>query len=203
MKINIENLLNKFKNINDYEYEGAIHKTNVKAVGPCAYLNIVFRAVPENLRKDMIVLLNMPDDLIQFYSQYNGARLLLGAIDILGFLPENRLIDRADYRKSYPYDILELNDEYSKKLPPKNLICFGIYGEDNSLICMERQTKKIICFEKNNLNKVRACWHNFEEWLTKEIMRISAFFQEDGTPLLDMDPPIVHMQKTLPQDNND
>ena len=106
----LEDMLRKFKPKNDLDFEGTHFRTNVPSVTPKAYLNILFDAADDDVQTEIIDPLGLSYEIRSFYRAYNGALLLSEAICIFGFLPIVHLIERRDWRKLPPYNIMELNE---------------------------------------------------------------------------------------------
>lgn len=191
MMIDLVKLLKKFNDINDFEFEGRLFKTNVPSVAPKAYLNILYKSADDTIQKQIDSFM-LPEQVRSFYNNFNGANLLSSSIDISGFLPENYLLVRTDFRQSLPYNIADSNLTYSIDLKNDNIIVIGSYGYDRSRVYVEKSTGKIFCSYENNLKEIRTSWDSFDEWLGIELSRLIKHFDENGNRIVDM-------KETLPE----
>ena len=185
MAVDLLQLLAKFKEINDSEFETIIYKTHVPSVAPQAYLNVIFRPAPQALREARVRQLRMPQALAEFYAAHNGAGLLSGTIRIFGILPDTYQIQRTDwFRKRIPHDILDVYREYSRHLEVRDQVCFADYSYDKSAVCIGRGSGQITCYFDEDFARIRQTWPSFEEWITSEIARLSFCFDEQGNRLV-------------------
>jgi len=189
--ISLEELLSKFKPCNNVEYEGRKFMTLVPSVGDLAYLNIIYDAACADVQRDIIDPLKLPADVREFYRTYNGADLFAGLFSLYGFMPKKYLIYRDDWRKTLPYNILDLNERFFDNLAASNIVLFASYGFDRSGVFIERSTGLVHCSVADNLRRIRASWVSFETWLEEEIGRLSECFDENGNRL-------VEIEETLP-----
>jgi hypothetical protein len=176
-------LLAKYKPIDDRELDNIVYKTRVPAVAPMAYLNVLFKPAEGTLRNRRVKQLGIPNSLVSFYERFNGASLLSGSINIFGFVPDNYVLDRANwFEKRLPLNILEINKEFGASR--RNCVFFADYGYDRSLVCIEKQTQIITCFVGEDFRRVRQTWDSFNVWLEGEINRLSFCFDENGNRLV-------------------
>ncbi len=187
MKLKIESYLEKFKNINDFEFEGRKFKTNVQSVAPKAYLSIIYDAADINIQKEIIDPLELPSQLRNFYRYYNGVSLFADLFSIYGFLPHHYLLSVIhDWRKSLPYHFVKINERFFKDIFNSEILFFGSYGYDRSELFIEKSTGKIYCCVEDNLNKIRASWPSFENWIEFEIKRLASYHDENGNIIVDL-----------------
>ena len=197
--ISLEKLLINFKPINNDEYEGAKMMTNLPFKSKFAYLNIIFSAVDTETQRDIIDPLCLPSQLREFYRIYNGVDLFFDNFNIYGFFPKVYLLERQNFRKRYPYNIIDINHEYFDDLINNELFIFGsYYGYDNrSEVFVEKESGRIWCSVGDNLRKTRASWPSFEIWLKEEIARLSECFDEYGHMLVDTEEDLLPGGKRL------
>jgi len=176
MAIDILQLLSKFKDINNFHFEGRSFYTNVPSIAPKAYLYTVY----DPIKNDIIESLGFTNDIQEFYSKYNGASLFIGGINIYGVHKEGQLLHRGDWRRKQPLNLVEINKELFGGKFDKDFIAIGSYGYDKSRVLLEVQSGNIICCIQDNIKNERKRWDSFEIWLTEEIERLSTFFDEDG-----------------------
>jgi hypothetical protein len=189
--VSLENQLSKFTPHNNFEFEGRLFMTNVAALGPEAYLHIIFKAANEEIQQMIIEPLGLPPDLRDFYRRYNGAHLFSDMFSLYGFRPVVYQLNRVDRRQTMPYDILDVNREYTDDLVASGIILIGSYGYDRSEVYVDKSTNSAHCAVGGDLGKTRATWPSFEMWLTEEIARLSNCFDEHGNRL-------VELEETLP-----
>ena len=187
----LESLLKKFKPLGNYEYKGAIHLTHVPLLGRLAYLNIIHTAAHDVIQHDIIDPLRLPDQLRRFYRTYNGADLFSDLMSVYGFFPKTYLYERTDERRSYPYNILDLNARHFNEVHSSEYFLFGSYGFDRSVVFTERRTGRVHCAFGEDMNRIRTTWEDFETWIRCEIDRLSKCFDEYGNRL-------VELEETLP-----
>lgn len=187
MPINLLKLLGKFESVSNRETAGAYFQTHVPAVGSDAYLNIVYKAAPMAVVREVDRDIRLPASLIDFYTTWNGARLFVGALSIYGCLSIGQTLDRTDPYKLLPFDLRAVNQEFAMRTTDLGLLCIGSYSFDRSIICMRRKTQSVICFVGKHFSKVRMEWTSLELWLTEEIARISLLFDEKGNRLVEKD----------------
>ena len=180
--------LEKFNNIGDCEFSHILYKTHVPSVAPRAYLTVIFKPVPAELRERRMQHLGFPHSLREFYKMYNGAHLFNGTINIFGLLPDTYFLDRANwFEKGLPLNVLEINQEYKADLKKRGLVCFADYGSDRSLVCMDKGSESIICFVGEDFENRRMAWPGLDEWLRTEIQRLSMYFDRSGKLILASD----------------
>jgi len=176
--------LGKFRNISDRETDHAYFKTKVPSVAPEAYLNIVYKPAAPDIRAELEKELQLPSSLVEFYQQWNGARLFVTALSIYGCIPRNYLICRTDPFRLLPFNLRELNRECGWQAAKRNLICIGTYSYDGSIVCMRRKSQEIVCYFGEQFGEERQSWSNLDEWLGEEISRLSICFDENGNRLV-------------------
>jgi len=183
----LDRLFNKFRNNNNIEYSGTLFLTNVPSVAPFAYLNIIFPAADKEIQERKIDSLHLPVQLREYYFNYNGAVLLSDTINIFGFRPNKYLLERDDWRKILPMDLIEENQEYYGHMALSKLLLIGYYSPDVSYVGLERPTGKVYCCEGRNIYKIRASWPSFDIWLESELKRLVEYFDEYGNRLVEQE----------------
>lgn len=185
MSINLLAMLGKFKNLADQETEDAYFRTKVPAVGPDAFLNIVYKAPPRSLIDDIEMDLRLPSSLSEFYGQWNGARLFVGGLSVYGCVRSGQQLDRTSLLKLLPFNIREVNREFGRQANEAGLVCIGSYSYDRSIVCMRRESQSVVCFVGKDFLNVRQEWKSLEHWLAEELLRLSLLFDEEGNRLTD------------------
>jgi hypothetical protein len=176
----IEKVLLKYRNVNDFVHERVLFKTNVPWVAPKAYLHILFPPAPANVLQQRTKELRIPNPLSEFYSQWNGALLFTGTLAIYGLLVDGHVLNREDWRCRHPFDLVTETHRWQPELDDRDLFCFGSYGYDRSAVCVARDSGVVTAFAAERLEVVRATWPSFETFLSEELDRLSAFFDENG-----------------------
>jgi hypothetical protein len=195
-KIDLFSLLSRFENIDDVETDIAFYRTKVPSVAPMAYLNIVYKATTRATVEEHESALHLPPELVEFYRQWNGARLFVGRMSIFGCIPNpHPLFKRQDPLAYLPFDLRLENGMRHSELLSRNLLCVGVYTQDTSLVCMRRHTSEVICTMGKDLDRVRAQWPSFREWLSAEVPRVAACFDERGNLAV---PPAFTLPGTTP-----
>ena len=185
MAINLLAMLGKFKKMADQETEDAYFRTKVPSVGPDAFLNIVYKAPPREVSDEVELDLRLPSSLSDFYRQWNGARFFVGGLSVYGCVPSGQQLDRTSPFKLLPFNIREVNREFSRQVNDAGLVCIGSYSYDRSIVCMRRESQSVVCFVGKDFSNVRREWRNLEHWLAEELLRLSLLFDEEGNRLTD------------------
>ena len=176
----IEKLLSKYRNVDDFVHERVLFKTNVPWVAPKAYLHILFPPAPADVLQQRTTELRIPNPLIEFYSQWNGALLFTGTLAIYGLLADGYVLNREDWRCRLPFDLVSETQHWQPELDDRDLFCFGSYGYDRSAVCVARDSGVVTVFAADRLDVVRATWPSFETFLSEELDRLSTFFDDNG-----------------------
>lgn len=176
----IKAMLSKYADVDDFVHNGVQFKTNVSWVAPKAYLHILFPAVPADLLRQRTEELNISAPLREFYSQWNGASLFAGTLDIFGLLPEKYLLNRSDWRCRIPFNLITESKRWQTELDRRNMLCFGSYGFDRSAVCLSRNSGVVTAFAADRIEKIRSTWPNFDTFLFRELERLAVFFDGYG-----------------------
>jgi hypothetical protein len=176
----IARLFSKYANVEDFVHEGVQFKTLVPWVAPKAYLHILFPPAAADILQKRTAELQIPEDLTEFYSHWNGASLFAGTLDFYGLLPDKYLLNRGDWRCRFPFDLVAKNRHWRAELDKRNLFCFGSYSYDRSAVCISRDSGEVSVFAADRFDSVRGTWPGFEMFFSAELDRLSAFFDEMG-----------------------
>ncbi|MGH9719989.1 MAG: hypothetical protein ACRD8O_07235 [Bryobacteraceae bacterium] len=187
MAFDLLTLLGKFKNLSNRETDAALFRTKVPSVGPDAYLNIVYKPAAAQVRTELARELQFSSSLSEFYQCWNGARFFVGALSVYGCLPVNYQIVRSDPLKLLPFSIREVNREFSTQMKERDLVCVGSYSYDRSVVCICRKSQSVTCFVGKDFSKERQSWSSLDHWLSDELLRLSALFDESGDRLVEKD----------------
>ena len=177
--LDLRGLLRQFRDLENVETPQAFFCTKVPAVGPQAYLNIIYKPAADEVRDEITTELRLPPCIETFLRVYNGARLFLDDLSIYGCLPQTHSLNRADPLAIPPFGIREANSEFRKQLAPDEILV-GSYGYDRSLVYVNRWSRRVICGEGKNLRKSRGEWESFEAWLNAEVLRLATLFDASG-----------------------
>lgn len=180
MSVDLPGLLDGFRVFKDFDNDTASYRTLVPWVGPEAYLNIIYRPAPIQLLSAVGAKLHFPDSIFEFLSQYNGAKLFSGALNLCGVVEPGRLLNRRDSFSLPPYNIEGANRSWS--VDPERLLVIGSYQFDGSQVCIDRSNGRILLFKRKRVTP-ELSWELFESWLCKEIIRIRSLFDSDGRRL--------------------
>ncbi len=171
----INQVLSRFIARNDRKGKYAYFRTNVPEVAPYAYLNILFEPVGDGVIQRVEKELGpIPEPLLQFYRQHNGALLLSSSIRINGLLPANVMMDRADPFSRVPFDVRNLAAYRSGTHFP-----FASYGALGEIVLLERVTGEVTAVDADSRKVIRT-WPSFQQWLTGELERIASMYEDDG-----------------------
>jgi hypothetical protein len=151
-------------------------------VAPEAYLNIVYKPADAKTLSSVSAQLQIPEPWIRFLAQTNGAILFSAYLYIFGVVEEGTLLDRSD-----PFLLPPINMETPNcglQLDRKQYLQVGSYGQDGSLVCIDRQGLNVQVFHKGS-KKSYASWANAEDWLSGEVQRLANLFDRRGKLLVD------------------
>jgi hypothetical protein len=176
----IERVFSKYVDVEDLVHNGVRFKTNVPWVAPKAYLHILFPPVSPEILRQRTAELEIPTELAEFYSQWNGADFFAGTLAIYGLLPDKYVINRGDWRSQIPFDLIAETRRWRAELSKHNLLCFGSYSYDRSPVCVSRDSGVVTAFASDRIERTRATWPSFEEFFSRELERLSAFFDDKG-----------------------
>jgi hypothetical protein len=168
----------------DRETEEAFFRTHLPRVGSAAYLNIVYKPASSGVTEEVNRESMFPSSLSEFYRQWNGARLFVGALSVYGCMQTGQLLHRADPTRLLPFDIREVNQEFAEQITDRDLVCVGSYSYDRSIVCVSRRSQSVACYVGEDFDRVRDQWPNLTQWLTDEVSRISLLFDEKGNRLV-------------------
>ena len=192
--VDLESLLSKFKPHRNYRYKGAHRMAHVPSLGDMAYLNIIHDAADAEIQGSIIDPLCLPRQLRDFYRTYNGVDLFSDSLSVYGFFPVVFQYERADMDRSYPYNIMDLNERFLDNVMSSDVFFFGSYGYDRFPVFMDKSTGSVYYSSEDDPNRIRATWPDFETWIENEIRRLSECFDEYGNR-------IVELEETLPGQN--
>jgi hypothetical protein len=161
----LKRMLSRFADVDDFEYNGFLFKTNVPWRAPKAYLHILYPCPTSELIENRKRQLDIPDALADFYSQFNGVSLFSGALEIYGLLPDSYLLNRDDWRCRVPFNLITETRRWRLRFDQKDLFCFGSYGFDRSPICISRKSDRVTAFNGNELDVTRSSWESFDAFL--------------------------------------
>ena len=178
--LNISDHLRGFAGHGDLDMPDALFLTNLHWIGPFAFLNIIYKPAPYAVVAQVDGDLGLPSSLREFYLAYNGARLFLDAVRIYGCVPPGTLQDRSSPLSLPPFDIAATNEEFRHHTEEARLICFGSYGYDRSMVCMDREDQSVICFRGTQFKDRRGTWPSLDRWLTDEVDRLTYLFNPEG-----------------------
>jgi len=183
-RVALDTLLRKFRG-EDVEKPLAWFKTRVPSVGEHAFLNIIYKPVPEDLQAHAAQDLKLPAPIADFYRHYNGVRLFFDALNVYGLLVPGATQDRYDAFALLPFSLSEANAEFDSELRARDMVCIGSYGFDRSLVCISRKDESILCFVGTAFSTFRARWNSLSQWLSSEVFRIGTLFDEHGKLVFD------------------
>ncbi len=185
MNLELMELLNKFRAVDDVETPHAFYKTRLPSIAPEAYLNVIFKPASPEVRQEFARTLGFPPRLVSFYSQWNGAHLFMNGVHIYGCVRHGQLLTRTASFSLPPFNIEPVNRGLARKVEAQDLVCFGSYGFDTSLVCVDRRSLEVICFKGKDLNVKRQTWPGLEQWIVSELQRLAMYFDDLGNCLVD------------------
>lgn len=162
------------------ETDSAVRIGNLDWIGPLAYLHVVYRPAASLLVLQVGQLMQFPESLQTFYGSCNGLSLYSGAIRVFGCVEKGTLLDRSDPLSLPPLSIIEMNRQFVDPRHSRSLLCIGAYSYDRSLVCIDRQAKRVTCYRGEDLGHQRKTWPTIEDWLNGELNRLSFLFSPDG-----------------------
>ena len=181
MDIDLFNLLQRFRELNDFDNETAFFRTNVPWEGPQAYLHTIYRPAPNELLAQVAAKLRFPTPVFEFLSRHNGAILFSGGLSVYGVVEPGSLLRRDNGFALPPFNIEGANKFWS--VDPERLLVIGTYYFDSSQACIDRSTGRIFYFKKDQKTP-EFSWPSFDSWLREEIARLCSLFDTDGKILV-------------------
>ena len=180
MPIDLRKLLSNFEDVENRESRTAYFQTHVPWVAPLAYLNIIFKPLPDQARENSLRKFVVPPPLAEFYRLQNGAILFSGALSIYGFRVAGQLLNREDPFARLPHNI----EDHWQKLEAE-LLPFAGYSFDGSRVFIGRSDCKV--YVSRGTEPAPSCmWKCLEEWIHGEISRLSSLFDRRGKQLADL-----------------
>ena len=198
MAVEVLPLLSRFENVNDRESETAFFRTQVPWVGSLAYLNIIFKPVPEEVLQTAAQGLRIPSSVIEFMRKQNGADLFSGALSVYGVHRPGQMLNRGDPFSDLPFNIEDENFNW----PPfdrTRLFAVGGYGFNGSRVCIDRRDSSIYLFQRGERQLMptpSSAWPSLEDWLYSEIARLSMVFDTRGRRLVDESMTLPHVSSS-------
>jgi len=187
MGIDVLSLVSHFDKAGDRETSTAVFRTRVQWVGPSAYLHVVFKAASADLLSHAAAKLKMPISCVDFLRTQNGAVLFSGALSIYGIHSRGQLLNRQDPDFALPFNIEDENQNWP---PPDRALYLSIggYSFDGSRVCINRHDGKVYLFEREIQTLLRSpshSWESLDQWITSEVIRLTALFDCRGKRLVD------------------
>lgn len=169
--------LSKFVAFRDCTSATAIFRTLTPWVAPEAYLNIIYHPVDSDVLGTAESRAQIPEPLKAFYRLQNGAVLFNGRLSVYGLVRAGTLINRSDPYSNPPWDLFDYNP--TKRWPA--WVKIGGYPELPGDTFLEVGSGVIELANKKNVAISR--WPSLEDWLSRELTRMSQLFDEFGRPL--------------------
>jgi hypothetical protein len=185
MPVDLLGLLERFEPVADWETPVARFRTNVPAVAPLAYMGILFARPKAQVVAAVDRELGLPGEVKEFFGEWNGARLFVGALVVFGCVEEDLSEDMRNVLVALPFSIGDANRALAPERREKGMVAVGRYEGDGSVVCVDRATGGVVCYEGREGLKVRQVWAGFEHWLVSEVMRLSALHDKRGNLLVD------------------
>jgi hypothetical protein len=176
----LKRMLSRFADVEDFEHNGVLFKTNVPWRAPKAYLHILYPPASADLIEIRKQQLNIPDDLANFYAQFNGVSLFSGTLEIYGLFPDSYLLNRGDWRCRVAFNLTTETTRWRPRFDEENVFGFGSYSYDRSPICIARESNSVVAFDGKDLDVARSSWNSFDAFIESEVERLGAFFDEFG-----------------------
>jgi hypothetical protein len=180
MMVDLLSLLTDYRGPTDIETAAAFFIGRSPQFAPEACLFTVYKAPPAAVLEELSLELSFGPQLKEAYSSFNGAHLFVNALSIFGCsFPQP--FDRSNRFNLPPFDIRDPNMELRSALRPKGLIAVGAYSVDGSIVCVERETGSVNCFFGEDVSRTRARWPSMDDWLRREVTRLSALHDACGS----------------------
>jgi hypothetical protein len=185
--IDLIELLTSCEVLNDKETDLAFFRTHVPLVAPEAYLHIIYKPVSKDIVLNSARRMKIPKIFIDFLSKQNGARLFSGSLLIFGVIRSGSLVRRD----SPPPLNIEFENSDNNGFDSDRYLAVGGYGYDGSTICIDRSDGCVGLFHRDEKHPTIA-WHDFDEWIKTEIMRLSEIFDTTGRILVNKSATVPH-----------
>jgi hypothetical protein len=150
------------------------------------YVGLTFEEI-SLLEKELEV--SLPADFKKFLSITNGLAFFVTTLSIYGV----RRINSRNYDIREPFSIISKNENERPVLLPKHYVLIGSYFADSSKLVLDSVSGKIFRYNKQ-FNIIQNEWGNFNTFLSLEIPRIDACFDDNGILKTDI-------KDTLPEPN--
>ena len=177
-------LLSKFENVNNQENDVAYYRTHVPWEAPLAYLNIIYKPADPTTLESVSDEMRIPKPWKEFLATTNGAVLFSSYLYVFGVVDPRQLLDRSDPFRLPPMNLEKLSRGLT--LDRQQYLQIGSYGQDGSLVCLDRQRNTVAALHKGS-KTAYASWPSSEEWLNLEVKRIADLFDSRGKLLTDGD----------------
>ncbi|SFA99813.1 MULTISPECIES: SMI1/KNR4 family protein [unclassified Bacillus (in: firmicutes)] len=174
----IVNELDKWKQTGERVLEnGTILICKVPHIAPEAWFHIIYPQIGttaiNEIEKELSV--SLPEDFKEILLITNGLNIFSDSLSIYG--KRNSYVREGD-EAIQPYDLV-LHHSEVKQFIPDNLLVIGSYNWDGSYIIYDIKTNQIHRCE-NYSSKVLNSWANLKTFLSDEIKRLAALFDENG-----------------------
>jgi hypothetical protein len=156
---------------------GSMRVGKLPHVGGHAYLHVIFPPRPDEEISDLLVAsgLDVPQSVLSFLREINGAILFQGALSLYGLRGE---ISRdPELRK--PFDLIEANTLMRPKGASAGDFFIGGYNEDASRVYLKADGTKVYRRDRKSVGDL-AQWPSLENFILNEISRLSLLFDSDG-----------------------
>jgi hypothetical protein len=190
MKLNTRSILEEARAFGYYvQPENTTLLGQVPHVAPKAWLHVLFAPIDNEqilvgLEKQMQMMI--PIEYRRFLTtEHNGLSLFSSSIELFGY--------RENYnRKSLqflPFDIVTINTFERPLNAGEDEFFIGSYNWDGSLIYVNTSSSKIFRCERDDSTPLNS-WENLDDFLLKEISRLSKLYDQLGREI-DADQPKI------------
>lgn len=160
---------------------------HVPQFGPAAYLHLLFPGLDDAELGALAAAVGgdatgraMHADLLELYSRYNGLSLFSGSLSLYGL--NTGLSMRKGDATWKPFSIETPNKHERIKNAPPELVFFGNYDWDGSLVYVSPKSPRVIRCARYSAEPLNE-WPSVGEFLVSETRRIGRLFGVNGTQL--------------------
>src|SRR5262245_8718357 len=147
-----------------------------------AYVHRIQKPIEQSTVAGVAEQLDFPPSLLSFYTwTCNGGSLFHANVTCIGLYlfgcwREGQTFDRNPEHEQPP-----INIRTSNLTIRSNVVAFGSYGADGSLLMVDRETEQVWCAYGRDQSRIRCTWKSVDIWLEQEIARLCQLFMPDGT----------------------
>ena len=174
---NSYNILKKYENLGTKETKYAYLIAKAPHIGKEAWLHSVFKPISKHQIEEMNSIINkIPSVYEEFLLSANGFSIFGTTLSLYGY--------RFNYKRDLeniwqPFDLIELNNNDRPSDSKDSFFFIGSYDWDGSYIYINKDNLKVFRCTQESSTPITS-WECFDDFLDKEILRISKLFNNYG-----------------------